>query len=140
MVFFKSEILQKKSECTSHIHVGKNVLSDIRQAVFFNCLVLCGLIEVALSKFIYSVNFFPFVSKKYIGSGQKYPGQGRVGTFFTAGQKYARVGPGPISIHDRLYRLMWLSSKVKACKEWKACNVGIHSEQWSWKEESRIKG
>jgi len=33
-----------------------------------------------------------------IKSGQKYPGQRRVSFLFTAGQKYAQVGSGPISI------------------------------------------
>jgi len=43
-------------------------------------------------------NFFPFGSKK-IASGWvgKYLGQSRVGLLFTAGQKLARVGSGPIT-------------------------------------------
>jgi len=43
-------------------------------------------------------NFLPFGLKK-ISSGwvKKYPGQMRVGLLLTAGQKYARIGSGPIS-------------------------------------------
>jgi len=43
-------------------------------------------------------NFFPLGTKK-IASGwvKKYPDQSRVGPLFTAGQKYARVGSGPIT-------------------------------------------
>jgi len=45
-------------------------------------------------------NFLPFRSKK-IASGRvgKYPGQSRVGLFFTAGQKLARVGSGRVKAH-----------------------------------------
>jgi len=43
-------------------------------------------------------NFFPFGSKKIsLGWVKKYPGQRRVGLLFAVGQKYPRVGSGPIS-------------------------------------------
>jgi len=58
-------------------------------------------------------NFFPFGSKK-ISSGQvkKYPGQGRVCLLFTAGQKYARVGSGPISSSNLVVVVMGPDQKV----------------------------
>jgi len=44
--------------------------------------------------------FFPFRWKKIsMGWVKKYPGQKRVGLFFTAGQKYARVGLGRVRAH-----------------------------------------
>jgi len=43
-------------------------------------------------------NFFPSGQKKISsGRSKKYPDQSRVGFLFTAGQKYAWVGSGPIS-------------------------------------------
>jgi len=47
--------------------------------------------------------FFPSGQKK-ISSGRvkKYPGQSQVSLLFTAGQKQARVGSGPISIIETL--------------------------------------
>jgi len=42
--------------------------------------------------------FFPLGQKKIASDWvKKYPGQSRVGLLFTAGQKYARVGSGPIT-------------------------------------------
>jgi len=42
--------------------------------------------------------FFPSGQKILIGQVKKYPGWRLVGLLLTEGQKYARVGSGPISL------------------------------------------
>jgi len=60
-----------------------------------------------------NVQFFHFGSKK-ISSGwiKKFLGQRRVTLFLVLGQKYARIGPGPIStlaIKGKLFKSDWES-------------------------------
>jgi len=58
-----------------------------------------GLATSGFEKFLLKIpNFFPSDKKISSGHVKKYLGQRRVGLLFTASQKYARVGLGPIFI------------------------------------------
>jgi len=70
---------------------GQKFLTRVGSGQFFVARVGSAIYGLGL-------NFFPFGSKK-IASGwvRKYPGRSRVSLLFTASQKKARVGSGPIS-------------------------------------------
>jgi len=60
----------------------------------------------------------PQVKKISSGQVKKYPGQRQAGLLFTAGQKYVRVGPGPIFKRLTLLGniLLLVQPGVKGCQ------------------------
>jgi len=61
-------------------------------------------------------NFFSFWAKKIsLSQVKKYPGQRQIGLLFTGGQKYARMGSGPIS--SLIITLTYFMSKFRISGE-----------------------
>jgi len=85
--------------------LGQIFLTLVRSAIF-------GL-DLALENFILKSKIFQFfaLQVKKISSSwvKKYPGQTRVGLLFTAGQKYAWVGLGPIP-HRKMDKFLLFTS------------------------------
>jgi len=134
MVIFPVEILTAYYLVPVSDRTGSKFLAQVGSAIF-------GL-GLRLENFSLKSQIFQFFSlwlnKISLGRVKKYLGQRWVGLLFTAGQKYARVGLGPISSTNVLPSIKnpspQVATKMKKVKRW--CPSIFENEENSRKNPS----